>query len=1094
MQQPERAFGLGQAVDGILGELLQPGQEVYAHQPSSAALGWLALTLAERASSPVVAVFDGPRNRDQFLQDIEALAGEKADAIGCFPAWESLPQDDRQPRPEIGGERLGLLLACRQNRCPPVVVTSIQALMQKTIDPSGLDTDTFALAVNDHIALDDLTSTLQERGYNFVLQVSAPTEAATRGGILDVWPPTEPWPVRIEFFGTVIDSIRTFDTNNQRSLERKASIALTPASEWGGNNDSLGGSLLDALPATGTWMIVDPDSQVQHAVVLEEMAVEADAGQYVVSAATIRDAIDGRDAWTRLVLRPVLAGASVVSLGLEPLAGLPTLPGDQPDPDRLEAERVRFVQGLFHRHQEGERLRFYFATEGSRDRLLEQYAQISPEWVSLGRLSEGFRVPGLGLTVVAENDLYGQRKLWRGRSGVLPGGRRTRRKGRLISDWTDLQPGDFVVHIDHGIGKYLGLFEITFRGRQQEVLTIAYDGSAKLHLPVNHAHLLSRYAGIGARPPRLHRLGGRKWATDRYGAERAVQDLAASLLETQAEREMKPGYSFAPDTPWQLEFEAAFPFEETPDQTSAIAEVKQDMERPHPMDRLVCGDVGYGKTEVAMRAAFKVVMNGKQVAVLVPTTILAQQHAETFASRMVAFPFSIEMLSRFQSKSRQRTIVEDVKKGAVDIVIGTHRLLQKDIAFHDLGLLIIDEEQRFGVEQKEKIKRLRTQVDVLTLSATPIPRTLYMSLLGAKEMSTIQSPPQERLPIETTIATEDSALVRKAILREINRGGQVYFLHNRVHSIERVYHRLDSLVPEARIAIGHGQMNEHELEAVMHTFVAGDIDVLLCTTIIESGLDIPNVNTIIIDRADQFGLAELYQLRGRVGRFKRQAFAFLLLPRGADLVGPARERIGALSRYAGLGTGFKLALKDLEIRGTGNLLGSEQSGHITAVGFELYCQFLKRTVARLRGEEVPPLVDVDMKLDFITYATADAERADAVVIPLDYIEDEDLRVHAYRKLATLASEEEIDRLVEEFADRFGPIPLSLHRLFLVNRARLLAAARDIDQVETRGDKVMMVRQGDFVKEGSRFPRLTGRVPDEMLQELVDIIRGVPGTH
>ena len=645
--------------------------------------------------------------------------------------------------------------------------------------------------------------------------------------------------------------------------------------------------------------------------------------------------------------------------------------------------------------------------------------------------------------------------------------------------------------MDHGIGKYLGLYEMTFRGRQQEVLSIQYDGNAKLHLPVSQAHLLTRYVGTGARPPRLHRLGGRKWATDRYGVERAVQDVAATMLETQAERESKPGFSFAPDGPWQLEFEGAFPFEETPDQTRAIHDVKKDMERSRPMDRLVCGDVGYGKTEVAMRAAFKAVMAGKQVAILVPTTILAQQHADTFADRMAAFPFTIEMLSRFQTRGRQRAIVSEVREGSIDIVIGTHRLLQKDIAFHDLGLLIVDEEQRFGVDQKERIKRLRTQVDVLTLSATPIPRTLYMSLLGAKEMTTIQSPPRERLPIETVITTNDDPLIRKAILRELNRGGQAFFLHNRVHSIERMHERLRSLVPEARIAIGHGQMNEHELETVMHTFVSGGYDVLLCTTIIESGLDIPNVNTIIVDRADRFGLAELYQLRGRVGRFKRQAYAYLLLPKGVDLIGSARQRIGALSRYAGLGSGFKLALKDLEIRGTGNLLGAEQSGHITTIGFELYCQFLKRTIARIRGEDVPLLVDVDMKLDFITYATADAGRPDAAVIPPSYIDDEDLRVHAYRKLATVASEAEATLLAEEFTDRFGPIPLSLHRLFAIMRARILAASRDIQQVETRGEKIMMVSGGGFVKKGTRFPRFSSDSPDQRLDELIAVIRALP---
>ena len=567
-----------------------------------------------------------------------------------------------------------------------------------------------------------------------------------------------------------------------------------------------------------------------------------------------------------------------------------------------------------------------------------------------------------------------------------------------------------------------------------------------------------------------------------------MRDLASALLETHARREALGGHPFAKDATWQHEFEAAFPYQETADQHQAILDTKQDMESRRPMDRLICGDVGYGKTEVAMRAAFKAVMDGKQVAVLVPTTVLAQQHFDTFVERMAAYPVAIEMLSRFRTRAEQAETVRRVNQGAVDVVIGTHRLLQKDLKFNDLGLVIIDEEQRFGVRHKEHFKHLRELVDVLTLTATPIPRTLYMSLTGAKDMSTIQTPPQERLPIETIVAPNEDEIVRGAILRELNRGGQVFYLHNRVKSIHFVKERLRKLVPEAKIEVGHGQMNEKELAAIMHRFVRNEFDLLLCTTIIESGVDIPNVNTILIDRADRFGMADLYQLRGRVGRYKHQAFAYLLLPRHGRLFDTARQRIGAIKRYSSLGAGFKLALRDLEIRGAGNLLGAQQSGHIAAVGFDLYCQLLKRTVAGLKGEAVPPIIEVAVKLDFIELSTAIEEHAQSAVIPASYMEDENLRVTMYRKIAQAVTETELDRLHEELRDRFGPLPEPLDRLLKIARLRIVAAGKGIQSIDVQGDKVMMMRQNDYIMPNGKFPRLKLVDSTARLEEMIEIVR------
>jgi transcription-repair coupling factor (superfamily II helicase) len=705
---------------------------------------------------------------------------------------------------------------------------------------------------------------------------------------------------------------------------------------------------------------------------------------------------------------------------------------------------------------------------------------------------------------------------------------------RTQIDFSELAEGDLVVHLEHGIGRFLGLTKVgrapppgapavsaskmlaspadkmSTLQEQQEVLAIEFADEAKLYVPLEQAYLVSRYVGAGKKSPPLSSLGDGKWARAKIKAAASIFDYAGKMLAIQAERQMQPGYAFAPDTKWQAEFERSFPFRETPDQMKAIIDTKIDMERPRPMDRLICGDVGFGKTEVAVRGAFKAVMEGKQVAVLAPTTVLAQQHFEVFRQRMLEYPVRIEMLSRFRTHSEQKKVLRLLREGGVDIVIGTHRLISGDVVFKDLGLVVIDEEQRFGVLHKEKFKELFKLVDVLTLSATPIPRTLYLSLVGAKDMSTIETPPLNRLPVETVVSAYDERIIRAAIDRELERQGQVFFLHNRVASIGRVRERIVNLCPQARVEIGHGQMDADELEAVMARFIAGQIDVLVCTTIIESGLDIPNANTIIIDRADQFGLADLYQLRGRVGRAEHKAYAYLLLPREMMTVGAARKRISAIKQYSSLGAGFRIAMRDLEIRGAGSILGTAQSGHIMAVGFDLYCQLLKQAVAQLKGQKPRLRLDVDVRLDFVvtneaefiappkvTRASGSRARGASethtppripAFIPVAYVSDPAMRIRSYREIAELTSREQLERLRGEWRDRFGAFPPAVDNLFALVEIKLTAAESGVSRVEVRERKVMLTRHGDFILVAGKFPRLVASKIDQHLPEIVELIK------
>jgi transcription-repair coupling factor (superfamily II helicase) len=1124
------------------------------------------------------------KTQESFQQDLETwLKGLRNDdplqtqdarpQTLFYPAWEVLPHEGKLPHADIISDRLQTLVVLSdksaiRNPQSAIIVTSVTALLQKTFPPGEIQKRTRTLARGDKIAPLDLIEFLEEQGCEPEAQVSQKGEIALRGGIVDVWPLTSPWPVRLEFFGDELESLRYFDPLTQISREEISSITLPPAGELGilkngiqksearGQSQTALATLLDYLPRETIFLLCEPESLAVHADAYEQQTPKDDS--FFISWPDFLIELNRRS-FTSLKLAETTEAGGVNPQFLQRQSQAETGAIRNPQFDSLdafrplaerapelpvaEAQRREFFRQLHRWLRQGYAVHVFCNNDGERQRFEEIWKEMSPQsmvhspqsddrsgletvdwklWTGIGSLARGFICNEAKLVVVTDAEIFGRYKIQRPRR--LKSSHALAARSALDIDFTDLEEGDLVVHLQHGIGRYLGLKNLpattgtsnsAIRNPQSaiECLVIEYapGGDAveppKLYVPVTEAHLVSKYVGAGKANPPLNTLGGMRWHKAKEHAEKAVRDIAAEMLRIQAVRETQPGHACKPDTQWQREFESAFIYEETPDQLTAIAQTKSDMEKPKPMDRLICGDVGFGKTEVAIRAAFKTVMDGKQVAILVPTTVLAQQHFNVFRERMADYPVRIELLSRFRTRREQQRVVKDLAAGAVDIVIGTHRIIQGDIAFKDLGLVVIDEEQRFGVLHKEKFKRLRTLVDVLTLSATPIPRTLYLALTGARDMSTIQTPPHDRLPVETIATQYDERVIRDAIQRELNRGGQVFFLHNRVMTIETMRAKLQSLVPQARIVVGHGQMESDELEEVMTKFVNGEADVLLSTTIIESGLDIPNANTIIIDRADRFGLSDLYQLRGRVGRYKHQAFAYLLLPRHARLLTDVRKRISAIRQYSTLGSGFKIAMRDLEIRGAGNLLGAEQSGHITAVGFELYCQLLKQSVGALKGEKVKPRVEVRIALDFLEMnqrcealgtgregekASSPAPRASRLgaYIPLNYISDSAPRIEIYRKLAQATDKSALDALQKEMRDRFGPLPPPVDLLLQIAELKILASDKSVTAIEVDDNKLMLTRHGDFITLGGKFPRLTKKEAKARLKEIKRLLLAI----
>ncbi len=1044
------------------------------------------LAFARETDRPLAllpAVESGDAGADRDLEGARLLAvrtlcpaaDQTADTLRSACHKDHRPADSHPPSPGSALPPSTLNPHPSTHLALPILVASAHALQQHVPDPAAVARATRHLVLHEETDPNDLIADLAALGYTRVAEVTEKGEFAVRGGILDVWPTTAALPVRAEFFDVLIDSLRRFDPASQTSVERITEAALPPC----GPMPTV--CVTDLLPAGTVILRLDHDRIRQYA--------ETRAAEFT-----------GLLPWNELERR--LAGCSpalelvtgdppppavpALPLNVAPVAGVAGFGDDPAHPDLLADVRRRLLEPLTALAEAGGLAVVCADTQGACELLSREISAGAPVTLLRLPLSGGFHLatpPASALMVLAQPDLYAVRK----HTPVRP--RSAAVTGQRLDTIADLQPGDWVVHIDHGIGRYIGTTEVELDGRRSEVITLEYADNAKLHVPVTHVHLLSRYVGVGGHASSLHRLGGKRWTREKADAERAIADLAASLLDTQAKRQLRPGFSFDVSPAWMHAFEASFPYQETVDQERVIAEVKADMGAPRPMDRLICGDAGYGKTEVAMRAAFIAVMNHRQVAVLVPTTVLAEQHYASFRERMAAYPIRIDVLSRFRTPGQSRRTLEDLAAGHIDIVIGTHALLQPDVAFKDLGLLVIDEEQRFGVRHKEYLKTVRQVVDVLTLSATPIPRTLYLSMTGARDMSLLQTPPRERLAIETRVVRDSDAAIRAAILQELARDGQIFFLYNRVMTLPLVHARLERLVPEARIGVAHGQMPARELAAVMRRFETGEYDLLLCTTIVESGLDIPRANTIIIHRADRFGIADLYQLRGRVGRASRKGYAWLLLPEHGNVDDEARQRIGALRAHSGLGAGFSLALRDLEIRGSGSILGAAQSGHIAAIGFGLYCQLLKRTVARLKGETPPLLVDVDIQLDFIESSPGSDSPENAACLPYSYIDEDARRMAFHRRIAEASTVQEIRALRTELEDRFGRLPPAAVRLLRLAELRIAAAAHGIARIEVREGKVGLYRAHSRqpLLTGNRLPRLTVGGADKKISQLLKVV-------
>jgi transcription-repair coupling factor (superfamily II helicase) len=933
--------------------------------------------------------------------------------------------------------------------------------MHKTLSPGEFAFGTQRLKLGDRVKMDRLLGSWVSLGYESVETVEQPGTFSRRGGILDIYPPTSELPVRIELFGDEVESLRRFDPLTQRAVELVSELVVTPCRErLEGRPPSA--CLLDHLPEGALLVLDDPQAIRAMVEELDGQAEEvrqqrAAAGEGTITVAEPRPYFRWAELEAKVAAVPRQLALSPWSDGGVDESTLSF------SPPSFYGGRLRLLlEEVLKAHSEGAitviashqagRISELLQERGIFPALVDEVAAV-PTGGSVtlvrGSLKEGWSLmlggggPPL-LILLTDAEIFGYVKPQR-----PP---RRRAAGREVF-LADLRPGDYVVHVEHGVGRFVGLARLPVDGGEKEYMLLDYAEGDRLYVPLDQIDRVSRYLGGEGQEPALTRLGSQDWARAKERARRSAVDIARELLEIYARRELSTGFAFSPDTPWQRELEDAFPYVETPDQLEAIRQVKQDMEAPRPMDRLICGDVGYGKTEVALRAAFKAVMDGKQVALLVPTTVLAQQHFATFSERLAPFPVRVEVLSRFRSEGEQRAVLEGLSNGSIDICIGTHRLLQKDVRFKSLGLLIIDEEQRFGVMHKEYLKKMRQEVDVLTMTATPIPRTLYMSLASVRDMSVIETPPEERLPIKTFVMPYDEATIREAVLRELDRGGQVFFVHNRVQDIHHVAYRLRRLIPEAEIAIGHGQMPEEELEQVMLDFFAGKVDLLVCTTIIEAGLDVPNANTIIVNRADRFGLAQLYQLRGRVGRGANLAYAYLLFSKDTRLRGPAEERLRTILEASELGAGYRIAMKDLEIRGAGNILGPEQSGHISAVGFDLYCRMLAEAVEELRarqaGREVAPppsIPSIELPL--------------AAFIPEGYIANPAQRISFYQRLARVASLEELADLGDELRDRFGAEPEPVDNLLYVVALRVLGGHAGVSSIARRNGEVVVSLGGD----------------------------------
>ena len=1094
-------------INQIVALLAAEGARVTLAGLKGSAPAYLLSRLFPKLRGPFLIITPDNESAEEIYRELCFFAGGGR-TILHFPAWDTTPFELASPHPGITGSRLNTLFRLTEGGIQGVVAP-LTAVIQKVLPRKALGEVSQYLVTGEETAREELLGWLVRLGYGSVPLVEDPGTFSVRGGILDLFPSNLKLPVRIEFFGDFVESIRTFDPSTQRSMNPLPDLVILPSRELllpdeealdfsarlkarcdelglpSGRRREIvellrnaifppGVEYMQPLFHPGLENLLDYTGEGTVAVLVDPQAIsDAETAFRMELAAAEKQALEkdlvicqpGQLFLEKEMMTELFRKQRCLAIPfLEITDGTPEdsfrfrvednsdlkidLSPDSETVLKPLVEKLACFLGENKRviiacQQRGHGQRLYELLSGYHLPLMTSEEDFPTGFarrdgkaeILTGEISRGFRILEDNLVLVAEEEIFGKRIKRRSVSDT--------RKRQILTSLAELKPGDHMVHIDFGVGIYQGLHHVALKGGEGDFLLLEYAGSDRLYLPVDRINLVQRYIGAEGVEPRVDRLGGASWDKAKAKAREAVQEMAEELLKIYAARQINEGFSFSPPDDLFREFEAAFAYEETPDQMSAIDDVLHDMESSRPMDRLVCGDVGYGKTEVAMRAAFKAVMDGKQVAVLVPTTILAQQHMETFSARLGAYPVKVEMLSRFRSPQETRAILEGVKKGEIDIIIGTHRLLQKDIVFRDLGLLIVDEEQRFGVSHKERLKQFRAVVDIMTLTATPIPRTLYMSIMGIRDLSIIDTPPVDRLAIKTFVARFSDELIREAVLREIRRGGQVFFVHNRVQSIGAMAEHLQRIVPEARIAVGHGQLDEKELEKVMLAFMHGESNLLLCTTIIESGLDIPNANTLIVNRADAFGLAQLYQLRGRVGRSRQRAYAYFLIPGEGAISADARERLKILQDISELGAGFRIATHDLEIRGAGDLLGGRQSGNIAAVGFELYTEMLEETIRQLKGEELTERVEPEIKLHIPAF------------IPEDYIRDPNQRLIIYKKLSQVDAAEQVSAVGEELSDRFGVLPLATCYLLEVMAIRIRLKELLVKVIEFEGKTIVL---------------------------------------
>ena len=1072
--------------------LLRGDRQLLLHGLPRTLAAFLLASIQRSIERPLLVVAADENGAEQWRDDLQAIVGEEI--VRYFPAWDMDVYEGRSPSQEISALRIETA-ARLANRDPTIIVAPAAALIAPLIPPHALELGTLSCVVGQAYRLDQICSHLFDIGYERVPMVDGIAQFSVRGGIVDIYPVGAEHPARLEFFGDELDSIRNFEVSTQRSLSTREKVSILPAREVILGSDFIQEYLrtIDAaeketgvelaqlrdqielgtsLEGIESYMAVlygrdnglfeylenpilycdevgdELDEQIEKAVApsMRDYERHAERGTYLPPDQLLRD--------SRWLGQRIAEQARMLPAGLE-MGSDDAVRFEAREPQQAQGELSILRQEISRLGGQGFEIHLLCETQGQSSRLEEIFSDSTDLLTfGLGTLQRGFIYPQAEVALFNDHEIFSrqkQRYRYRRFKAAKP-----------ISTFQALQVGDFVVHEDHGIGRYRGIRRLEFSGRDHDCLEVTYQSEDKVFIPVEQLDRLRKYASSESEPPLLSRLGSNAWERLKERTKEEIFKMAGELIQLYAERKSLPGARFSPDTPMQRELEAAFPFQETPDQLRTVEEVKKDMEAPFPMDRLVCGDVGYGKTEVAVRAAFKAVADHKQVAVLVPTTILAQQHFQTFSERMAKFPVRVDVMSRFRTPAEQKEVARLTKEGVVDILIGTHRILSKDITFRDLGLLVVDEEQRFGVRHKERIKQLKRLVEVVTLTATPIPRTLHMSLMGARDMSVINTPPQDRLPIHTEIFSFDEGRIVEAIGREVQRGGQVYFVHNRIQSIYRLSEYLQDLLPSIRFAVAHGQMPSRQLEKIMLDFLERKYDCLVSTMIIESGIDIPSVNTILVNRADMLGLGQLYQIRGRVGRSKERAYAYLLVPKGKRLTRKSRLRLRAIEEFSDLGSGFNIAMRDMEIRGAGNIVGAQQHGHITAVGFDLYCRLLDEAVRELKGEKVEQTVEPEMKITVTAY------------IPDDYVPDTDLKMEFYQRLAEARRIVDLLLIVEELEDRFGRLPYQMKSLMNLMEIKIMARQLGLAVVQLEKSRFRMIFPNELELAPADIQRLVER--------------------